>query len=191
MKKQTLFLIVNVVLITLLSIVFLLVYQNAIPKTETDKLFGTVVVLGEEEIVTNIPAFGNYTIVHTAAEAFNRQGEKIGMVYYVKSVYTYFTIDDPGIIELVVGVDLKNNVTVQIVNLKQTPTYNAGIQQYVADYFQGFQTNQVILIPPMNLEEVGAGATASLSTAKVKELVALAIQYHSNTSASLSEVNQA
>jgi hypothetical protein len=43
----------------------------------------------------------------------------------------------------------------------------------------------------MNLEEVGAGATASLSTGKVKELVALAIQQHINTSGSLSEVNQA
>jgi hypothetical protein len=191
MKKQTLLLIINAVLITLISVVFLLVYQNVVPKTETDKLFGTVVVLGEEEIVTNIPAFGNYTIVHTKAEAFNTQGEKIGTVYNVKSVYTYFNINDPGIIELLVGIDLNNKVTVQIVNLKQTPTYNAGIQQYVQDYFQGFATDQIILIPPMNLEEVGAGATASLSTGKVKELVALAIQRHINTSGSLSEVNQA
>jgi hypothetical protein len=191
MKKQTLLLIINAALITLLSVVFLLVYQNVIPKTETDKLFGTVVVLGEESVVTNIPAFGNYTIVHTEAEAFNKQGDKIGTVYLVKSVYTYFNINDPGIIELLVGIDLNNKVTVQIVNLKQTPTYNAGIQQYVQDYFQGFATDQVILIPPMNLEEIGAGATASLSTAKVKELVAIAIQHHINTSASLSEVNQA
>lgn len=191
MNKQTLFLIVNAVLITLLSIIFLVIYQNVIPKTETDKLFGTVVVLGEAEVVTNIPAFGNYTIVHTKSEAFNQQGEKIGTVYNVKSVYTYFNINDPGIIELVVGIDLDNKVTVQIVNIKQTPTYNSGIQQYVADYFQGFATDQVILIPPMNLEEIGAGATASLSTAKVKELVALAIQYHINPSMSLSEVNQA
>jgi hypothetical protein len=191
MNKQTLFLIVNAVLITLLSVVFLIVYQNFIPKTETDKLFGTVVVLGEEEVVSNIPAFGNYTIVHTMAEAFNQQGDKIGTVYNVKSVYTYFNVNDPGIVELVVGIDLDNKVTVQIVNIKQTSTYNSGIQQYVADYFQGFGTDQIILIPPMNLEEVGAGATASLSTGKVKELVAMAIQYHISHMMSLSEVNQA
>lgn len=181
----------NTVLLALISVVFLLIYQNVIPTSKEDKLFGQVVVLGDEQIVSNIPAFGNYTIVHTAQEAFNTRGQKIGMVYHVKSVYTYFQVNDPGTVELLVGIDLNNKVTVQIVTLKQTPTYNAGIQQYVAEYFQGFQANQIILIPPMNLEEIGAGATASLSTAKVKELVALAIQYHTNPSGQASEVNQA
>jgi hypothetical protein len=189
MKKQNLSLLINAVILVLISAVFLFIYATQVPKDLDDKLFGQVVTLGEARVITNEPPFGHYTIVHTAQDAFNNQGQKLGVVYNVKSKYNYFNPNDPGYIELLVAVDNQQKITVQIVSLKQTETYTAGLQNYVFEYFQGFGLDQIILIPILNLEEPDAGATASASTGKIKELVTMVIQYHTSLNSSLSEVN--
>ena len=190
MKKENMSLILNAVIITLLTIGLIFGYKLLVPTGPEDYLFGQAVTLGEEEVITNVPAFGNYTIVNTVQDAYNLAGDKIGTVYNVKAVYTYFNVNEPGYIELLVGIDSNNQVTVRIIDLEQTVTYTSGIQNYVFEYFQGFGTDQLILIPVVNLEDVGAGATASSSTGKVKELISLAIEYHVTHTLSLSEVNQ-
>jgi hypothetical protein len=189
MRKQNLFLLINTAILLVIGAAFVWTYDAAVPKDLDDQLFGQVVTLGEAEIVTNIPTIGQYSIVHTVQDAFNSRGDKIGVVYNVRATYTYFLETDPGYVELLVAVDLDQNVTVQIVDLKQTSTYTAGLQNYVYEYFQGFGFDQLILIPIVNLEDPEAGATASASTGKIKELVGKAIEYHATQQAELSEVN--
>jgi len=190
MKRENLFLIVNSIILLAVGILTVLAFTLLVPKNPEDLLFGQTVSLSEAEIVQNIPAFGNYSIVNTVQTAYSISGNEIGTVYTVKAVYTYFTADKPGYIELLVGIDSNNKVTVQIVSLDQTVTYNSGLQNYVYEYFQGFGTDQLILIPVINLEAIDAGATASRSTGMIKELVTKAIDYHINQTLSLSEVNQ-
>jgi hypothetical protein len=190
MKRENLFLIVNSIILLAIAILTILAFTLLVPKDPEDLLFGQAVSLSEAEIVQNIPAFGNYSIVNTVQTAYSILGDELGTVYTVKAVYTYFTADHPGYVELLVGIDNQNKVTVQIIDLDQTVTYNSGIQNYVYEYFQGFGTDQLILIPVINLEAIDAGATASRSTGMIKELVTQAIEYHVNQTLSLSEVNQ-
>jgi hypothetical protein len=190
MKRENLFLIVNSIILLVIGIGVILAFSLFVPKNPEDLLFGQAVTLGEAEVVQNVPAFGNYSIVNTVQTAYSVSGDELGVVYTVKAVYTYFQADHPGYIELLIGIDNNNKVTVQIVDLDQTATYNSGIQNYVYEYFQGFGTDQLILIPVINLEDLDAGVTASRSTGMVKELVTKAIEYHVNQTLSISEVNQ-
>ena len=190
MKRENLFLIVNSIILLVLGIVVIMSFAWFVPKNPEDLLFGQTVTLSEKEIVQNVPSSGNYSIVNTVQTAYSISGEELGLVYTVKAVYTYFTVDQPGYVELLVGIDKDNQVNVQIIALDQTATYTSGIQNYVYEYFQAFGTDQLILIPVINLEDVGAGVTASRSTGTVKELVLKAIVYHTNQTLSLSEVNQ-
>ena len=190
MKRENLFLIVNSIILLVIGIGVILAFSLFVPKNPEDLLFGQAVTLGEAEVVQNVPASGNYSIVNTVQTAYSVSGDELGVVYTVKAVYTYFQADQPGYIELLIGIDNNNKVTVQIVDLDQTVTYNSGIQNYVYEYFQGFGTDQLILIPVINLEDLDAGVTASRSTGMVKELVTKAIEYHVNQTLSVSEVNQ-
>ncbi|MBU1142441.1 MAG: hypothetical protein KKH92_02215 [Firmicutes bacterium] len=191
MKKQNLFLMMNAVILLVISLVFLFTYQNAIPKDAEDKLFNQMVTLEDEEIITNVPTIGFYSIVHKVQTAYNAKGDKVGTVYTVmaKNGYKFNPADEFGYIELLVGIDLDNKVYVQPLKIEQTSTYVGGIQDYVYEYFQGFSFDYLLLIPVVNVGDLEAGATASQSTGLVKTLVAMAIDAYNNQSASLSEVN--
>ncbi len=191
MKKQNLFLMINAVILLVISLGFLLAYQNAVPRDPEDKLFSQMVTLEDEEILTNIPTIGFYSIVHKVQIAYNAQGDKVGTVYTVmaKNGYNFNSAEEFGYIELLVGIDLDNKVYVQPLKLEQTSTYVGGIQDYVYEYFQGFAFDYLLLIPVVNVGDLEAGATASQSTGLVKTLVAMAIDAYNNQTASLSEVN--
>ncbi|MDO9629207.1 MAG: hypothetical protein Q7I99_04830 [Acholeplasmataceae bacterium] len=191
MKKQNLFLMINAVILMIISLGFIFMYQNVVPRDPEDKLFGQMVTLEDDEVITNVPTIGHYTIVHKVQTAYNAKGTKVGTVYTVmaKNGYNFDPSNDFGYIELLVGIDLDNKVYVQPLKLEQTSTYVGGIQDYVYEYFQGFTFDYLLLIPVINVGDLEAGATASQSTGLVKTLVAMAINAHINRSASLSEVN--
>jgi hypothetical protein len=191
MKKQNLFLMINAVILLVISLIFLFTYQNAIPKDPEDKLFSQMITLEDEEIITNVPTIGFYSIVNKVQIAYNAKGDKVGTVYTViaRNGYKFDSADEFGYIELLVGIDLDNKVYVQPVRIEQTSTYVGGIQDYIYEYFQGFSFDYLMLIPVVNVGDLEAGATASESTGLVKSLVAMAIDAYHNQTASLSEVN--
>ncbi len=191
MKKQNLFLMINAVIILVISLGFLFAFQNIVPKDPEDKLFNQMVTLEDEEIITNVPTIGHYSIVHKVQTAYNAQGSKVGTVYTVmaRNGYKFDPNSEFGYIELLVGIDLDNKVYVQPLKIEQTSTYVGGIQDYIYEYFQGFTFDYLLLIPVVNVGDLEAGATASQSTGLVKTLVAMAIDAYNNQSASLSEVN--
>lgn len=189
MKKQNLFLVINAIVLTIITIGFVVAYALYFPKTNADRLFGETVKLGEVTVINQVPSnpttegadFPEYTLIVSYQEAFNRQDEKLGYVYRVRSQYNYFSKQDIGVMELLIGIKLDNTVFVQIEDLKQTSIYSFGIQAYVKEFFQGFKTNQFGSIPTRNLNayyDLEAGGTASDSTNKVRELVKLAIDFY-------------
>ena len=180
MKRQNLWLIINTLVLMVIGIAFLWIYDSSVPKTTYDRLFGEVVRIEEQATLVNEIPTGNqeFDLIHTFQEVFNRNGEKIGYVYHVKSQYNYFEI---GKLYLVVGIRLDGTGSVQIDTLKQTDVYTAGIQQYIFDYFQSFNINQVDRIPSRDLidfYDMDAGGTASASTNKVKELVRIVVNFY-------------
>lgn len=192
MRKQNLYLGLNAVLFIIISILFLAYYQTSVPKEPKDKLFGQMITLGEEQIITNLPTTGHFSVVHTVQIAKNNKGIEVGKVYHViaRNGYKLNEDDDFGYIELLVGIDKNQKVFVQAVSIRQTSTYVGGIQDYVYEYFQDIQFGDLILIPVINVGDLEAGATASESTALVKSMIAMAIDAHVNLNASLSEVNE-
>lgn len=191
MRKQNLFLGINAVILLMISILFLVFYQSSVPKEPKDKLFGQMITLGEEQIITNLPTLGHFTVVHTVQTATNNKGQEVGKVYHViaRNGYKFDSEDDFGYIELLVGIDQNQKVYVQPLSIRQTSTYVGGIQDYVINYFQGIGFGDLILIPVINVGDLEAGATASESTGLVKNMIAMAIDQHVSLSASLSEVN--
>jgi hypothetical protein len=180
MTKENLYLIINTVILTALSILFLLVYSNAVPKTPEDKLFNQVVEFRNTVIIEQIPAEGNYSVIATRSRAINNAGEQIGLVYkgIIKNGYTYAQGDPYGIIEILVGITPDDRVFVQIVTLRQTSTYVGGIQNYVYEYFRDIDYLEVEGLPVINVEEPDAGATASDSTGAIKALVQRIVDLH-------------
>jgi hypothetical protein len=180
MKKQTLWLIINTLILFIIGFSFLGIYDSIVPKTTYDRLFGETVRFKEDAVVVNEIPTGNqeFDLIHSFQTVYNRKNEKIGYVYHVNSQYNYFEI---GKLYLVVGVKLDGTASVQIETLKQTDVYTAGIQQYIFDYFQNFKVSQFDRIPSRDLiqfYDMDAGGTASASTNKVKELVKIVINFY-------------
>ncbi|MBU1141720.1 MAG: hypothetical protein KKG64_04275 [Firmicutes bacterium] len=192
MSKQNLFLVINTLILLVLGLGVILIYSTVIPLEPKDRLFGEVVSLDEEVIINNLPTIGHYEILHTVQNVFSLQGDKIGVVYhvYARNGFIETSSDEFGYIELLVGIDLEEKVYVQIVELRQTSTYNVAIQNYICEYYQGFNFSELVAIPVVNVEDLEAGVTASRSTDSVKNLVSMAINEYLNPTLSLSGVTK-
>jgi len=192
MSKQNLYLIINTLILLVLGLVFILLYSTVIPTEPKDKLFSQVITLDEEVVLNSLPVTGHYENLHSVQNAFNTRGDKIGVVYHVfaRNGFIDNPTDEYGYIELLVGIDLEDNVYVQIVVLQQKSVYNAAIQDYINKYYQGFSVNDFLSIPVINVEELEAGATASTSTGSVKSLIGMAIDNYLSQTLSLSEVTK-
>ncbi len=190
MSKENRYLLINTFVLLLLSLVVIFAYSTYMPLEPKDKLFNQVVTLDDAVVLHDIPTIGHYEVIHSIQNVFNLKGDKIGVVYhvYARNGYTETPQDDFGYIELLVGINLENEVYVEIVKLSQTSIYNVAIQDYINDYYQGFSFSELIGIPVVNVEDLEAGVTASRSTGSIKNLVAMAIDEYVNHSSSLSEV---
>jgi len=171
-------------------LVIIFIYSTYMPLEPKDKLFDQVVTLDDAVVLHDIPTIGHFEVIHSVQNVFNLKGDKIGVVYhvYARNGYIETPQDDFGYIELLVGINLENEVYVEIVKLSQTSIYNVAIQNYINDYYQGFSFSELIGIPVVNVEDLEAGVTASRSTGSIKNLVAMAIDEYVNHSSSLSEV---
>jgi hypothetical protein len=179
MKRQTLFLIINALVMIVISVVLNLVVLPLVPQDPEDKLFGNILILSDKEIIEEIPEEGNFRIVHSKMNALDKNDNVIGVVYQViaRNGYTYDPEDDYGVIDLYVGIK-DDKVYVEINDLRQTSTYVGGIQTYVYDVFDGIPWTDVETVEVRNVGDLEAGATASASTGTVKELVLKVVNLH-------------
>ena len=143
MSKQNLYLVINTFILLIAGLAFILVYSTVIPLEPKDRLFGEVVKLDDEMIINDIPITGHYENLHTVQNVYDLKGDKIGVVYHVfaRNGFIESPADDFGHIELLVGIDLNDKAYVQIVELRQTSVYNVAIQDYINEYYQGFNIN--------------------------------------------------
>lgn len=193
MSKQNLSLIINAIILTFITVGFVVIYSMFMPATKHDKLFGEPVTLGEineihtapsnpEEPLSDDAEFPEYDLLLSYQEVFNRKGEKLGYVYVVRSQYDYYNNKkDIGVLQLLIGITVDKKVSVQIDDMKQTSIYSSGIQAYVKEFFQNFELNKSNQIPNRELHsfyDMDASGTASMSTNKVKELVKKAIEFY-------------
>ncbi|MFP4177612.1 MAG: hypothetical protein ACLFTZ_02505 [Acholeplasmataceae bacterium] len=178
-KKENIFLIVNTLIITVAALVLIFGVTPAVPDEPKDRLFGKTVELRDEETIEEIPSDSGFAILNESYQAYTLSGDEVGTVYRViaRNSYRYDEDDDYGVIELLVGIQ-DERVFVEVVEIRQTSTYLAGIQNYVYSFYDGVDYQEVEDIEVVNLEDPEAGATASDSTATVKDLVWLAVAHH-------------
>ncbi|MCF7931837.1 MAG: hypothetical protein K9K93_01595 [Acholeplasmataceae bacterium] len=179
MKRQTLFLIINALVMIVISVVLNLVVLPLIPQDPEDKLFGDILILSDQEIIEEIPEEGNFRIVHSRMNALDKNDNIIGVVYNViaRNSYTFDSDDDYGVIDLLVGIQ-NDKVYVEINDLRQTSTYVGGIQTYIYEVYDGILWTEVEAAEVRNVGDLEAGATASASTATVKELILKVVNLH-------------
>lgn len=182
MKKQTLYLIINALVMVLIGIAVMVVINRAVPQDPEDKLFNQMVELKKLEKLET--AEGNsYAIVDTKYKAVDKNDDTVGYVYNVKiqNGFDLSTTDrEYGYIELLVGIK-DGLVTVEIVTLEQSSSYINGIQRYIYEFYDGVPFLSVENIPSYNAaseEDTAAGSTASTSTSTIQAMVWRSVQYN-------------
>ena len=180
MTRENLYLVINTLIITIIGVALLFVVSNYVPTETEDKLFNQVVELKNTTNVENVPSSGNFSVIASRSRAFDQSDREIGVVYrgIIRNSYTYSPSDAYGEIEILVGINLQDRVFVQVVTLKQTSTYIGGIQDYIYEYFRDIDYLEVEGLPVVDVEEPGAGATASDSTGAIKALVLRIVDHH-------------
>jgi len=182
MKKQTLYLIINAVIMVLIGVIVMVSIKSFVPQDPEDKLFNQMVDLNNQTSIENASGT-SYAIVDYRATAVDNSGKAVGTVYNIKirNSFNLSTSDRGyGYIELLVG--LKDGlVTLEIVSLEQSSSYINGIQKYIYEFYDGVPYLSVENIPDYNAateEDTAAGSTASTSTSSIRSLVWKAIQMH-------------
>jgi hypothetical protein len=179
MKKENIFLIMNALIITAAALILIFGVAPVVPDEPEDRLFGQAVELRDEKTIDELPSGSGFKIVHKSYQAHDLSGDAVGTVYRViaRNGYRFDEDDDYGVIELLVGIQ-DEEVFVEVVEIRQTSTYLAGIQNYVYSFYDGVNYQEVEDIEVVNVGDLEAGATASDSTGTVKDLVWLAVAYH-------------
>jgi hypothetical protein len=179
MKKENIFLIMNALIITAAALILIFGVAPVVPDEPEDRLFGQAVELRDEKTIDELPSGSGFKILHKSYQAHDLSGDAVGTVYRViaRNGYRFDEDDDYGVIELLVGIQ-DEEVFVEVVEIRQTSTYLAGIQNYVYSFYDGVNYQEVEDIEVVNVGDLEAGATASDSTGTVKDLVWLAVAYH-------------
>ncbi|MDI6452239.1 hypothetical protein [Peloplasma aerotolerans] len=181
MKKENLFLMMNLIIMLLIGLAIIFINNNVIPKEPQDRLFNQVITLENQTNITSVPNSPSYALVDYRADAVNRAGVQVGTVYNIKIKNSYGITgpnDTDGYMEFLVGIDLDDKVYVQIVSLIQSSWTVKGIQYYIHEYYQGVLYTSVPNIPIYDAADPTAGATAKDSTGSIKDLVREAIDIH-------------
>lgn len=169
----------NALIITAAALVLIFGVAPVVPDEPEDRLFGQAVELRDEKTIDELPSGSGFKILHKSYQAHDLSGDAIGTVYRViaRNSYRFDKDDDYGVIELLIGIQ-DEDVFVEVVEIRQTSTYLAGIQNYVYSFYDGVNYEDIDDIEVVNVGDLEAGATASDSTGTVKDLVWLAVAYH-------------
>lgn len=185
MKRENLVLIINTAIMIVVGLLLVVVATQVVPNEPKDLLFDQVVTLKNKESIQPIPDDNIYMIVNSKEEAYNNSNQLVGTVYTVLMKNTYGNAgpdDTNGYLELLVGIDLNNLVTVEIVELVQSNWTISGIQRYIKTVLKDVPANEVQAIEPYDATntDLMSGMTATNTTNWIKEMVLLAIDFHEN-----------
>lgn len=185
MKRENLVLLINTAIMIVVGLLLLVVVTQVIPSEPEDLLFSQVVTLKNKENIQPIPDDNMYMIVHAKEEAYNNSDQLVGTVYTVlmKNTYGYSGPDDMnGYLELLVGIDLNDRVSVEIVELVQSNWTISGIQRYIKTIMQNVPISEVASIEAYDATntDLMSGMTATNTTKWIKEMVLAAIDFHEN-----------
>jgi hypothetical protein len=185
MRKENLFLMINTALMIIVGLVFVTLATRVIPNSPKDYLFNKVIELKNEEIIQQTPEEDEFAFVYSKQVAFDRSGKIVGDVYkiIIKNEFGRTGPDDKeGYVELYVGIDTNNKLTVQIDTLIQSGWTIVGIQRYINLFYQGVDIADVDAIASYDATDIDlmTGMTATETTSGIKALVLEVIEYHLN-----------
>lgn len=177
MKRENTLLLLNTIIMVVVGILLVIVATQVIPNKPEDNLFGQVVTLKNKQNIEPIPNEDFFMVVHSKEEAYNISNQLVGTVYTVvmKNTYGYGgTVNDiDGYLELLVGIDMNDRVSVEIVELVQSNWTISGIQRYIKTILQN--------VPKHEIENIGAydaanpdmitGMTATDTTGWIKDII--------------------
>ncbi|TNF07490.1 MAG: DUF5011 domain-containing protein [Bacillota bacterium] len=185
MKRENLVLIINAAIMIVVGLLLVVAATQVVPNAPEDLLFNQVVTLKNKESIQPIPDENIYMIVNSKEEAYNNSNQLVGTVYTVimKNTYGITGPDDTnGYLELLVGIDQNDLVTVEIVELVQSNWTISGIQRYIKTVLKNVPASEVAAIAPYDATntDLMSGMTATNTTNWIKEMVLLAIDFHEN-----------
>jgi hypothetical protein len=189
MKKQNLFLLINLGIMLIIGLTYIIVNQSVGLHDDEDILFGQKVDLinGEklEEIPFMSPTSRNFQIIDYKWTAVDKDEEVVGTVYHIviKNDFVFTGSEvDYGFMEFLVGITTDDEVLVQDITIYQSNWAVVGIQKYIQDYYNGINYLNVNNVPKFDADIV-SGATenpATVSTDTIKTLIQEVIVLHYN-----------
>lgn len=182
MRRENIVLLINTSIMIIVGILLVIFATQVVPNKPEDYLFGQVVTLKNKETVEPIPLDDFFMIVHSKEEAFNTSNQLVGTVYTVimRNSYGYATGETDGYLELLVGIDTHDRVSVEIVKLVQSNWTISGVQRYIKTILRNVPIDQVENIDAYDATDTDmiSGMTATDTTNWIKEMVLAVIDLH-------------
>ncbi|MBE0701070.1 MAG: hypothetical protein IH571_05235, partial [Acholeplasmataceae bacterium] len=164
MKKETMFLLINMVLITMVSIIFIMIYdaQPGAPRTKLDYYFGEVVTTSNWEELNARPIdFDQYIVVLGQFDVKNAKGERIASGYHTEAKNMY------GVVELYIFVE-DELISVAVQHMDQSEGFDVFAVEHVEVDYQDIHYQDIIDVDGITGPTTNYG---TFSKATVKESI--------------------
>lgn len=168
-KRENLFLFVGFITMIALSVIGLAIYQNFIPTTNIDKLFGTKVKLTNTEVVNDT----NAKDILSKSNAVSSSGKTIAVVYEVRIFTTDFGDPESPYIDLYIGIDQNDKVYVTDKFINQTESFIPLVKDYILRNYAGLYYQNVQYV-----DGAAGGTTIYDSRGSIKGAVLQVIDFH-------------
>lgn len=168
-KRENLLLFIGLLVMAVVSIILLMVYQNFVPTSNLDKMYGTKVTLKNTTLIND----DDTNIIKNKSDVFSSSGKNLGVVYEVRVFTTDF--GDPQLphLDLYIGINEQNKIFVADIVINQTPDFIPLVKDYILKNYRGIYYENVQFI------DGSAGATTIYdSRAAIKGAVTTVIEYH-------------
>lgn len=185
MKRENIVLLINAGIMIIVGLLFVVLATQIVPNQPEDYLFNQVVTLKNRENIEPIPDDEFFMVVTSKEEAYNNSNKLVGTVYTVVMGNSYGFSgpeDYDGYLELLVGIDLNDRVSVEIIELVQSNWTISGIQRYIKTVLKNVPISEVSSIPAYDATnaDLMSGMTATNTTNWIKQMVLSVINFHEN-----------
>lgn len=185
MKRENIVLLINAGIMIIVGLLFVVLATQIVPNQPEDYLFNQVVTLKNRENIEPIPDDEFFMVVTSKEEAYNNSNKLVGTVYTVVMGNSYGFSgpeDYDGYLELLVGIDLNDHVSVEIIELVQSNWTISGIQRYIKTVLKNVPISEVSSIPAYDATnaDLMSGMTATNTTNWIKQMVLAVINFHEN-----------
>ena len=185
MKRENIVLFINAGIMIVVGLLFVILATQIVPNKPEDYLFNQAVILKNKENIEPVPDDEFFMVVTSKEEAYSNNNKLVGTVYTVvmRNSYGYSGPEDyDGYLELLVGIDLNDRVSVEIVELVQSNWTISGIQRYIKTVLKNVPISEVSSIPAYDATntDLMSGMTATNTTNWIKQMVLAVINFHEN-----------